>query len=217
MGHGYSARGRKRYHSYVCARYQKEGASACPGGRVPAPEIDAFVVSKIRAIANDPGVLADVAAAARGRLLERIPALRGEIDMAEGERENLLQRLRRAVEDELARANGDPTRISRRVAEIEHEVHGVVRRLNGLRAELAALEDGAISPEDLRAAVRGFDEVWDALFPAERGRIIRLLVERVSYDPERETVAITYRPDGPRALLADAGRTHAAGSEETSP
>ena len=215
MGHSYTARRRKRYHAYVCGTVQKHGAAACPGGRVPAPELDAFVVSKIRAIANDAGVLANVAAAARGRLLERIPALRGEIEAAEVERENLLQRIRRAVGDEPTRADGDPTPISRRVAELEHEVHGVDRRLDGLRAELAALQDGAISPEDLRAVVRGFDEVWDELFPAERGRIVRLLVERVAYDPDRESVAITYRPDGPRALLADADR--AAGSEETSP
>lgn len=77
------------------------------------------------------------------------------------------------------------------------------QRVAGLRAEIAG-PDEVMDPADLRAAIRELDDVWDALFPAERGRIVRLLIEQVTYDPEQETVAITYRPGAPHALLRDA-------------
>lgn len=183
---------------------------------MPAPDLDGFIVSKIRAIANDPGVLSDVAAAARGRLLERIPTLRSEIAGLETGRQRMQEHLRLAVEGVPAAEEGsDPNRVSRRVADIEHRMNETDRCLDGLRAELNTLETGTVDPTELRAAVRRFDEVWAALFPAERARIIRLLVERVAYDPDQETVAITYRPDGPRALVAEAVRGGADGTEKS--
>src|SRR5690606_23973713 len=48
-----------------------------------------------------------------------------------------------------------------------------------------AAEHGAETdvPDFLRALV-DFEPVWNALFPAERGRMPRLLVDRVVYDPD---------------------------------
>ncbi len=53
----------------------------------------------------------------------------------------------------------------------------------------------------MRKSWRAWDDtVRHALFPTEQERIIALLVERVDFDAERGTVAITFRATGIRAL-----------------
>ena len=65
------------------------------------------------------------------------------------------------------------------------------------------LERGTIDEQDLRAALASFEPVWQELLPAERGRILQLLIETVSYDAEAGEVAITFRPGGVRMLAQD--------------
>src|SRR5690606_29240836 len=69
-----------------------------------------------------------------------------------------------------------------------------------------AAEHGAETdvPDFLRALV-DFEPVWNALFPAERGRMPRLLVDRVVYDPDGKTVRVDFRPAGLRAFQRDVG------------
>ena len=67
-------------------------------------------------------------------------------------------------------------------------------------------EDGAeeIREVDLRQALHSFDPVWNELAGVEQARVVRLLVDRVTYDREKGEVAITFRPGGPHsALLGD--------------
>jgi site-specific DNA recombinase len=52
--------------------------------------------------------------------------------------------------------------------------------------------------------VSGFDPVWNELFPAERERILRLLIERITYHPDGARVEIDLRPCGIQALAAEA-------------
>ena len=62
----------------------------------------------------------------------------------------------------------------------------------------------ASSPSDLRAALTSFMPVWDALFPAERSRVLNLLIESVTYNAVAGELAITYRPGGIRTLADEA-------------
>jgi site-specific DNA recombinase len=55
----------------------------------------------------------------------------------------------------------------------------------------------------LGAALADLEPIWEELFPAERARILALLLERVEFDGAGGEVAITFRPGGP-AALADA-------------
>jgi site-specific DNA recombinase len=81
-------------------------------------------------------------------------------------------------------------RLDLRRAEAENS-----ERVPELRAELAALK-GCVIDADLAAALASFDAVWDALFPAERARILHLLIERIVFDASTGTVSITYRAGG---------------------
>jgi site-specific DNA recombinase len=69
--------------------------------------------------------------------------------------------------------------------------------------ELDVLQGASVDRRDLAKALALFDEVWVCLFPAERERIIGLLVARIDFDAGRGTVAITFRPTGIRSLAEE--------------
>ena len=52
-------------------------------------------------------------------------------------------------------------------------------------------------------ALRDFEPLWEALTLAERGRIVRLLVEGVVYHPAEKDVEIRFRRSGFEALLSE--------------
>jgi site-specific DNA recombinase len=41
-----------------------------------------------------------------------------------------------------------------------------------------------------------FDPVWETLTLREQGRVLRLLIQRVDYDGDKGTVAVTFHPAG---------------------
>src|SRR6185503_16421151 len=60
--------------------------------------------------------------------------------------------------------------------------------------------DPGVDPDELRRALEEFDPVWSLLTTAERGRVIGLLLERVTFDAESGEVQIKFRPGAPRLL-----------------
>ena len=69
------------------------------------------------------------------------------------------------------------------------------------RAELPDLTEG-----ETREALERLDPLWDELFPAERTRIIRLLVERVEIGPAGADIRL--RIAGLTSLVRDLGAAH---------
>ena len=66
-------------------------------------------------------------------------------------------------------------------------------------ATLPTVDEG-----DLRDALAGFTPIWDQLFPREQERILRLLIERVTYDPDGGDLDIDLRPCGIETLADEA-------------
>lgn len=192
-------KGSRVYKSYVCLRYQKQGAAACPGSRVAVRELEGFVVERMREIGRDPRLLRETITAAKKELLERRPQLeREQRELAKnerklaGERRNLLE----AVAGNGSRSPG----VFEKLGEVEVELERGTRRLGRVRAELAALRNAVVEEKDLRAALAAFDPARNELLPAEKARILRLLIEEVVYDAARDVVEITLRPSGVRVL-----------------
>ena len=73
-----------------------------------------------------------------------------------------------------------------------------------------AIGDGTVDEDALRDALGGFTPIWEQLFPREQERILRLLIERVTYDPDNGDVNIDLRPCGV-ATLADEAREASCG------
>jgi hypothetical protein len=57
-----------------------------------------------------------------------------------------------------------------------------------------------IDAQDLRRALSLWDDVWAALTLKEQARVAALLLARVAYDGANGKAALTFRPDGVRAL-----------------
>ncbi len=93
MGHTYSQKKNgNRYRYYVCRKAQKNGWDTCPTKSVSAPEIERFVVDRIRCIGEDPAVLAETVARTQGQT-------HGEIDRLEKEHRLLLTEIGRHEEE----------------------------------------------------------------------------------------------------------------------
>jgi site-specific DNA recombinase len=207
MAPHYAQKKNRRWGYYVCLKSQKEGAAACPGSRVPLAEIDKFVVGKVRAIGTDPRLVAETVKAARLELEARKPALQAELAGLEKEqrqlgqeRDNLLAAIRQGGPG-TSTLNGE-------LGKAEEALASDCERVEALRGELAALESQAIDEEDLQVALASFEPVWDELFPAERARILLLLLEEVRYDAKAGEVTINFRPGGVRVLAKDGGKDH---------
>jgi site-specific DNA recombinase len=69
-----------------------------------------------------------------------------------------------------------------------------------VRAKLVALQNDEIDEDAVATALGRFDPVWDELFPRERARVLRLLIEAVIYDGQEGTIQIRFRPNGLKTL-----------------
>jgi hypothetical protein len=86
--------------------------------------------------------------------------------------------------------------------DVTDQLRTLSARLDEVRAEQTALNQ-ATEPS-LRAALATFTPLWEHLYPRERERILRLLIERITYHPDAGDVDIELRPNGIEALAAEA-------------
>jgi site-specific DNA recombinase len=197
MGPHSTKRHGRRYVSYVCQTVQRQGARACPGSRVPAHEMDGFVVSQLRALGSDPDLQRATIEAAKGARTARLADLRAQIKEGRADARRL-EAERTALQD---RHGPD---VARRVAEIDDAHQRATEATQAAQGEAQALSAATLRKADLRAALEAFVPVWEHLFPAERRRVISLLIERVVYDAAAGELTIDYRPGGIRALAQEA-------------
>jgi site-specific DNA recombinase len=195
----YSKTGTKLWHYYICPARHNAEPDACAGARVPALEIERFVVERIESIGTDPGIIAVAIAATREQARARIPALEAE---------------RRQIADESRRIVGERDRclasivmggpaaryLGERVGEIDTQLGELERRGTAIREELIAIENLFITEAEIAAALGEFHLVWGQLVAKERARVLSLLIERIDFDGENGEVEVRYRPGGIRLL-----------------
>lgn len=192
-------KGPLRYRYYVCTNAQKTGWDNCPSKTVPATQIESFVVERIRAIGQDPQVVAKTLAQVSAQAGERFEELEREQRLIEREvrdtQGQVKQMLLSAGED----WGGSASRTDR-LADLNERIRHREKRLAEIRTEYRELEHSQIDEQDLRRALERFDPVWEALAPHERIRLVHPLFEWVGYDGRNETVSITFHPSGIKAL-----------------
>ncbi|QDU94525.1 recombinase family protein [Lignipirellula cremea] len=188
MGHTFSSKGKRRYRYYVCQHAQKNGRDVCPHPSLSAPAIEKFVVEELRAFGTDPAVVAATLAQVRRLATEGTKRLAQE--------QTALKRQLRADERELGRlAVADLKEEIRagRLVDLQGRIDAAKTRLVAIAEELAELKSEDLDETEITAKLASFDELWEALTPKERVRVVSLLVERVVYDAADESVAITFR------------------------
>ncbi len=198
----HAKRGNRRYGYYVCQTAQKRGASACPGSRVATRDLEAFVVERIKDIGRDQALVRDTIEAARAALVVRRPEIETELRHL-GIYRDQLGKQRRNLVDAVAKAGPKAHGLLEKIGEVEVALTDVNGKIGALEAEVQGLEGQSIDEADLRAALASFTPVWDQLFPAERARIMQLLLQSVTYNAGAGEVEITFRPGGVRALAAE--------------
>jgi site-specific DNA recombinase len=203
MSPHYASKNGRRWGSYACQTAQRQGSAACPGSRVSQPRIESFVIDKIRAVGKDAKLFKATIAATKKAAEKRAKEIAKELDHldadvaeATAERKNLL--------DSLAAAGPGNKAVMERLNEVEAKLQEATQKVSDLRGEQAALESQAIDEADLRKALASFEPVWNELFPAERARIVRLLIEQVRFYAQTGNVEIDFRPCGIRTLAGEA-------------
>jgi site-specific DNA recombinase len=90
-----------------------------------------------------------------------------------------------------------------KLADLQDRIRTAEQRATTVQEEIIALDREAINEQELTAAISLFDPIWESLSPKEQARIIHLLVEKIGYDGEKESVALTFRPTGIKALAME--------------
>ena len=75
--------------------------------------------------------------------------------------------------------------------------------MSQIAEKLAGMGDRDIDETHVADAIGRFSKVAAALTTPEKVRLLELLIERISYDRAKETVAITFRPSGFDAILEE--------------
>jgi len=204
-------KGGLRYRYYTCVHAQKNGWQTCPSKSIPAQPIEQLVIEQIQRVGRDPQVLENMLTQVRQQDDVRVVEWEGERvglerDLQRGQRE--VRKLLAEVGSGAA-AGGAVTRL----AELQARLAQIEQRLARLRGQMEALQQERLDQAAVTEALSGLLPAWEAMTPAEQGRVVRLLVERVDYDGQHGKAAITFQPLGLKTL---AGEMLGRNSEEQS-
>src|SRR5262249_14005846 len=157
-----------------------------------AAQIEDFVVGRIRHVGQNPSLLQQTLAEARRQSDARFLELDAERRGLERETANLHREARKLARQTGKRDDGGAIQLT----ELRERMAGVETRLNLVKDQAAAIRREQIDEADSAATLAAFDPLWAALTPAERARVVQLLVERVEYDGEKGKVRVTFSPTG---------------------
>ncbi len=187
---------RKQYRYYRCVGSIKKGACTCPSGSLPAQAIEQLVVDEARAAMTDRALIKQILGDSDEVLVQRLKDRERDLHDIQKELKRLDRELRRAV--------GEPGDRTARVAELNEAIMADQKREKLLREELDGLRSQRLDPTQAERRLKNFDEVWSNLIPREQARLLKLLIERVEYDSESQSVSVTFRPCGIKSLAKEA-------------
>jgi len=197
MAPAYTTRRGRRYQYYVCHAASKNGHDTCPVKSVPAGQIEGAVFEYLRSLFADPEMVARTFRATQAGAEKERQNLQRERDAIQCRLANLRKAIGRLVRAADGKADGAISDELRRLNEEHAEAEERLRE-----AEDALGRQGDLPTEqDVAAALKTIDPLWAELFPAEKERLVRLLVESVTVRPDGLSVRL--RPGGLTALAAE--------------
>jgi site-specific DNA recombinase len=196
MGPTYSRKDDRRYTYYICQKDAKRTVSHCPIKRVPAGDIEQAVVEQLSAVFRTPTLVAKTYFAAR------------EIESAEKERlirqkfqleEDLAKARQQAIE--LMKPSNDQPSNDEVLTTVNRKAVDLSRQLAGVASRCRAYQGSGITEQDVSEAFSNVETFWKDLFPVERNRLIRLLVEKIEI---RETgIDMELKTNGLTTLISE--------------
>ena len=191
MGLTYTQKGPRRYTYYHCAKDAKRAVSRCPLKRVPAGDIEKVVLEQLSAVFRTPTLVSQTYFAAKGMEEVERERLLTQKEQLEGD---LLTVRERALAEAAPNGNGSDPGPS--LLELNQEAVTLSRQLMDVSARAQEFESDPVAERDVAEAFQSVETFWEDLFPLERNRLIRLLVEKVELretgiDMELKTQGLT--------------------------
>jgi len=209
LTHHYTKRRGKVYSYYVCSHALRHGASTCPGSRISAKELEKFVIDQVKEIGGNPALLSQTMDAIKKEVKEKRPELKSELKRLDKETIDLNQQ-RKNILDTIAQGGNGSAALKDRLDEIDQELIKASRLAQEANKALDDIKNHTIDESDLQAALRSFTPIWDVLFPREKERIIRLLIERITVHAQEGEIEITFYPGGIKELASEINEEAAA-------
>jgi hypothetical protein len=173
---------------------------------VAAGQIEGAVKDRVRVILRSPDVIA------RTYREVQVQAGRERAELA-GQKERLearLAELKRMIRD-LVQAGGNDGTLARsddsngafaaELRKVNEEYSDTQNRVEEVGHALEALGSGGPDEDVVRQALQKLDPLWDELFPAEKERIVKLLVQEVVVN--HDALLIRLRLHGLNSLVAE--------------
>jgi site-specific DNA recombinase len=206
MTPSHSTRQGKRYRYYRCAGTLASGREACPGGSVPAGQIEGIVLQRIRMLGTDPTLQAEVLEQARRQAEARQRELAGEErglerDLTTWSRDLLKLSAR-------LKPGEDNGTLIERLADLQQRIGNVEARVKKVKAQVLEAQKGLLDEDQAAEALALFDPLWERMTPREQARVVALLVEAVVFDGTRGRLSITFAPTGITGLAEELTQHH---------
>jgi site-specific DNA recombinase len=198
MGATFTNRRGKRYQYYLCNHAAKNGYDACPVKSVAAGQIEAAVVDQLRGLFRSPDMIAQTYRALLEQTDQQRDAQRREKDALERRMAELRKMIRNVAR---ATGEGSAAAVAEELLKLNEECSAVETHLSELAGQVADEPAEVPTEQEVAEALRNIDPLWDELFPAEKERIVKLLVEQVVMDTDSMTMRL--RPVGLGDLVAE--------------
>ena len=178
MGATYSSKSNgKRYVYYICMTDYKRAESICPVKRIPAGDLEKAVLEQLGAVFRTPTMMADIYLKAKKQEKEERNKLSVEKEKFQRELEN-------------AKNNGEIT-----------AMREAAKKLIQIDKQLRAFDKASVTEQDISSAFENMESLWNYLFPVERQRLIKLLIEKI--EVREEGIDIELKTSGMTSLVAE--------------
>ena len=85
--------------------------------------------------------------------------------------------------------------------ELKHQLNAVENEIAELEKTLSAISECRVSNRDITDSFESLDALWEELFPVERYRLARLLIEKI--EVTRKSLKMEIKTHGVRSLVKE--------------
>jgi site-specific DNA recombinase len=205
MVHTWARKDGRLYRYYRCSAAQKRGRETCPTNAIPAEEVEAFVVEKIRQIGSDPRLQQETFRQALAQMTRQRRTQRAEVKRLRDQAPKSRAEVDRLVKV-VAAANGQAAdALHDGLAAAQERLVALEVRLCEVRTQVEDLARVQVDETDLDRALQSFTPIWGVLLTPEKERILRLLIERIDYDGGSARLSLRFRLPGIATLSSEVG------------
>ena len=180
LGHTFTtAATGKQHRYYIC----KSGSARCKAARIPAEDLEAFVIKQVRESLDVPTLATLVLDIAREETMTRVRDLEARAAHLRGD-------LRLAEEGSAMSPQGNVFTLNKEIAAVEREL-GLAR-------------ESLVDREAVEAGLLSFDPLWANLNPSERQKLLGLLIERLDLDVKGGELRVVWKSEDEETNLGQA-------------